>query len=152
MGKLLKLLSMAFLVAMMALPSWAVEEAGLIKVVKGVVSIDRNGHKMAAVAGMPVVAGDRVTTGQDGSVGITLRDSTLLSAGPKSVLIINNFAFNASTHAGTLDTSLKRGTMAVVSGKLAKNSPNTVQFRTPAAILGVRGTEFVVDAGSGKEE
>lgn len=152
MGKLLKLLLMVFLIVIIALPAWAAEETGLIKIVKGTVSIDRNGQKITAVAGMPVVAGDKVTTGQDGSVGITLRDNTLLSAGPKSLLVINNFTFNSSTHAGNLDTSLKRGTLAVVSGKLAKNSSNSVQFRTPAAILGVRGTEFVVDAGSGKEE
>ena len=152
MGKILKLLLMAFLAVIIVLPSWAAEEAGLIKIVKGAVSIDRNSQKIAAAAGMTVVAGDKVITGDDGSVGITLRDNTLLSAGPKSMLVINNFTFNASTHTGTLDASLKRGTLAVVSGKLAKNSTNSVQFRTPAAILGVRGTEFVIDAGSGNEE
>ncbi|PKN69329.1 MAG: hypothetical protein CVU54_11380 [Deltaproteobacteria bacterium HGW-Deltaproteobacteria-12] len=152
MGKLWKLLLMVFLTVVIALPSWAAEETGLIKIVKGAVSIDRKGQKITAAAGMPVVAGDKVITGDDGSVGITLRDNTLLSAGPKSLLVINNFTFDASTHAGTIDTSLKRGTLSVVSGKLAKNPANSVQFRTPAAILGVRGTEFVIDAGSGKEE
>lgn len=143
------LLGLALLVA---LPAWAAEEAGTIKVAKGIVGIERGGKKMTAAAGMPVLAGDRVTTGADGSVGITLNDNTLLSAGPKSILVLNRFVFNPTTHAGTLDASLKGGTLAVVSGKLAKNSPKAVQFRTPAAILGVRGTEFVIDAGSGGEE
>jgi hypothetical protein len=91
-------------------------------------------------------------TGADGAVGITLRDNTLLSAGPQSTLILNNFIYNASTHAGKIDASIKRGTLSVVSGKIAKNSPDSVQFRTAAAILGSRGTEFVVNAGSGEEE
>jgi hypothetical protein len=147
-----KLLLLMVLMMMTALPSWAAEEAGLIKIAKGEVRIERNGQKMAASAGMPVFAGDTVRTGVDGSVGITLRDNTLISAGPKSTLILNRFAFNSGTYAGALDASLKRGTVAVVSGKLAKNSPSAVQFHTPAAMLGVRGTEFVMDASSGEEE
>jgi hypothetical protein len=137
---------------MIALPSWAADQAGLIKVAKGAVTIDRNGQKVTVSVGMPVLTGDRVITGEDGSIGITLRDNTLLSAGPKSVLVLNSFTFNEATHGGALDASLKRGTLAVVSGKLAKNSPGAVKFHTPAAILGVRGTEFVIDAGSGKED
>jgi hypothetical protein len=42
---------------------------------------------------------------------------------------------------------LKRGTLAVVSGKLAKQSPDAMKVRTPAAVLGVRGTEFLVRTG-----
>jgi hypothetical protein len=31
-----------------------------------------------------------------------------------------------------------------VSGKIAKGSPDAMRVRTPATILGVRGTEFLV--------
>jgi hypothetical protein len=31
-----------------------------------------------------------------------------------------------------------------VSGKIAKQSPDAMKVRTPASVLGVRGTEFVV--------
>ena len=147
-----KLLCAIGLGLIIALPSWAADQAGLIKVVKGAVTLDRTGQKMPVSAGMPLLTGDRVITGEDGSIGITLRDNTLLSAGPKSVLVLNSFTFNEATHGGSMDTSLKRGTLAVVSGKLAKNSPGAVKFHTPAAILGVRGTEFVMDAGSGEED
>jgi hypothetical protein len=34
----------------------------------------------------------------------------------------------------------------VISGRLAKASPDAMTVRTPTAILGVRGTEFVVSA------
>ena len=53
-------------------------------------------------------------------------------------------AFNASTHEGQLDDSLQRGTLAVITGKMVKQSPDAMRIRTPASILGVRGTEFVV--------
>jgi hypothetical protein len=32
----------------------------------------------------------------------------------------------------------------VISGKIAKQSPEAMKVRTPAAILGARGTEFFV--------
>jgi len=147
-----RLIFLICLLLVAALPSWAAEEAGLIKNSKGTVIIERGDIKLAASAGMTLFEGDKVATGEDGLAGITLRDNTLFSVGPKSTLVINRFAFNPSTHAGVLDASVKRGVLSVISGKLAKNSPGAVKFHTPAAILGVRGTEFVIDAGSGQEE
>jgi hypothetical protein len=140
------------LLLMLVSPAFAADDAGMIKILKGLVWIERNGQKIQATAGERVFAGDRVITERDGSVGITLRDNTLLSAGPRSTLVLNRFVYNSSTNAGAIDATVKRGTLAVVSGKIVKNSPDSVQFRTAAAILGVRGTEFVFDASSGDEE
>jgi hypothetical protein len=131
---------------LIAFPAAAAEQAGAIKVAKGTVILERGGQRSVAASGAPVFAGDRITTGPDGSVGITLRDNTLLSAGLKSTLIFDRFVFDSTSHAGALDASLKRGSLAVVSGKTAKQSPMAVQFRAPATILGVRGTEFAIEA------
>jgi len=139
----------AFLVTV--LPVWVTaEEAGHVKVAKGAVQIERTGEKLPAMVGAPVQPGDVVTTGPDGSVGITFLDNSLLSAGPNSVLSIDRFAFDSTTHQGSFESSLKQGTLAVVSGKLAKQSPEAMRVRTPAAVLGVRGTEFLVRTGDSK--
>jgi hypothetical protein len=127
------------------------EPAGIIKTSKGVANIERNGQRLLAGVGTSVEARDRIVTGTDGTVGITLRDNTMLSAGPNSVLDLNRFAFDSTTHEGTVDASVKRGTLAVISGKLAKTSPDAVRFSTPNITLGVRGTEFVIEAGQGSE-
>jgi hypothetical protein len=89
-------------------------------------------------------ARDTVKTGPNGSVGITFQDNSLLSAGPNSELVIERFVFDSTTHKGEFDTALKKGTLAVVSGKIVKQSPEAMRVKTPAAIMGVRGTEFVV--------
>lgn len=127
------------------------QEAGHIKVSRGAVQVERAGQKTPAAVGATVQAGDVVTTGPDGSVGITFLDNSLLSAGPNSVLAIDRFAFDPTTHQGTFESSLQKGTLAVVSGKLAKASPDAVKVKTPAAVLGVRGTEFLVRTGSPKD-
>lgn len=126
------------------------QEAGHVKVAKGAVTIERGGQKLPAPVGAPVQAGDVVVTGADGSVGISFLDNSLLSAGPNSVLAIDRFAFDSTTHQGAFETSLKTGTLAVVSGKLAKQSPDAMKVKTPAAVLGVRGTEFLVRTGDAR--
>ncbi|HZV63623.1 MAG TPA: FecR domain-containing protein [Telluria sp.] len=129
----------------------AANPAGTIKNSRGSASIEREGQKLAAPAGAAVLGSDRIVTGADGSVGIMLLDDTLLSVGPNSTVSLDKFAFDPATNDGALSASVKRGTMAVISGKLAKKTPGTVQFSTPSAILGVRGTEFVIDVGDGQK-
>ena len=129
----------------------AAQDAGQIKTSKGSAQIERSGQKLSAGVGQVVQQGDVVSTGADGSVGITFRDSSLLSVGPDSVLAIDRFVFDSTTHQGSFDSSLKQGTLAVVSGKLAKQSPEAMKVKTPAAILGVRGTEFLVRTSQSKD-
>ena len=124
----------------------AADEVGRVKVVKGGVSIERSGGSLPAAVGMALQEGDVVVTARDGSAGVTFNDDSLLSVGPDSALAIDRFAFDSTTHAGRFDTSLRRGTLSAVSGKIARQSPDAMKVRTPSTILGVRGTEFVVRA------
>lgn len=119
-------------------------EIGQIKVSKGQVTIERDGRVTPATVGARLQVADVVKTGADGSVGITMDDDSLLSAGPNSVLSLDRYAFDPTTRQGRFDASLNRGTLAVISGRIAKQAPDSMTVRTPTAILGVRGTEFVV--------
>jgi hypothetical protein len=124
----------------------AAAEIGQIKTAKGQVTIERDGRTLPAAVGTRLQSADVVKTGTDSSVGITMDDDTLLSAGSGSVLSLDRYAFEPTTGQGRFDASLNRGTLAVISGRLAKASPDAMTVRTPTAILGVRGTEFVVSA------
>jgi hypothetical protein len=124
-------------------------DAGQIKNLSGSVLIERDGKRSPATLGAAVRQGDTIVTGADGTVGITFSDNSLLSAGPDSVLAIDRYRFEPVTHAGNFDASLRRGTLAVVSGKMVKQSPDAMRVRTPASVMGVRGTEFVVRVPSG---
>jgi hypothetical protein len=136
-------------VAAFTLPA-AAQDVGVVKVASGEVRIDRGGQKLPATVGAKIRATDVVTTGADGKVGISFADDSLLSAGPNTVLTIERFAYDATTRVGAFDTLLSRGTLAGVSGKIVRQTPGAMRVRTPAAILGVRGTEFLVrTAGPG---
>jgi len=129
---------------------WAVAasaaDIGQVKISKGQVTIERQGTTMPATVGVRLQVADTVRTGADGSVGITMDDDSLLSAGPNSALSLDRYAFDSTTNQGRLDTSLNKGTLSVISGRIAKQSSEAMTVRTPTAILGVRGTEFLVSA------
>ena len=111
------------------------------------VQIERDGKPFAAKVGSELFPKDRVITGPGASVGITLKDNTQLAAGENAQLDLTKFAFDPNTHAGELNASVKRGALSVISGKVAKANPDAVRFNTGTVTLGVRGTEFIIEAG-----
>ena len=135
-----------FAVALLVATSAGAAEIGQIKVSRGQVSIERKGEVLAGKVGLRLEAADVIRTGPDGSVGITMADNSLLSAGPNSILSLERFDFDPASNQGRFDAQLKQGSLAVVSGKMAKQSPEAMTVRTPSSILGVRGTEFVLSA------
>ena len=119
-------------------------EIGQIKNTTGQVFLLRNNQQQPAKPGDTVEQADIVITGANGSFGITLIDGTRLSAGPNSRIELKQFRFNPTTQEGESLTELHRGTLAIVSGQIAKRSPGAMKVQTPTTILGVRGTRFAV--------
>lgn len=135
-----------WLVATMATAAEGGPPAGKVKRCEGSVTVERGGLAQVVQVGTVVQVGDRIRTGADGAVGITLADDTLLTAGPRSTLLIDDFRFNSTTHDGSFLATLVKGTLSVVTGLIAKHEPQNVRLRTPNVVLGVRGTEFIVEA------
>jgi hypothetical protein len=136
----------------LALPAAArAADAGQIKITRGAAWIERAGTRRPAQVGARVQESDVITTGPDGSLGITVADDSLLSIGPNSTLVIERFTFDPTTQRGSFESALRTGTLSAVSGRLTRQSPDAMKVRTPTAILGVRGTEFLVRAGAPAE-
>jgi hypothetical protein len=121
-------------------------EIGQIKVSNGQVTVERKGESRPGSVGTRLESSDVVRTGAAGSVGITMADNSLLSAGPNSILSLDRFDFDPTSNQGRFDAQLQKGSLAVISGRIAKQSPEAMTVRTPSTILGVRGTEFAVAA------
>lgn len=126
--------------------------AGMIKTSRGEATIERAGAKLPAAVGAQVFEKDRLRTGADGALGVTLRDNTLLSAGANSLITLDRFNFDDTTHDGKLSVGVRKGSLSVATGKIAKRAPESVDFHTPTSVLGVRGTEFVIEVIGGKDE
>jgi len=147
----MKVLSCAVIALLTSLAGQAAEPIGWVKRVSGSVWLDRAGQSQTVLPGMTLQVGDRLRTGADGMAGVTLADDSLLTAGHNSQLLINDFQFNTTTHEGGMLATLSKGSLHVVTGLIAKKAPEKVNFKTPSVVLGVRGTEFVVDVPEGRE-
>jgi len=122
--------------------------AGTVKKTTGHVSIERAGSVVSVQVGTLIMAHDKIITGADGVVGVTLKDDTRLSAGSNSVLSLDRFTFNATTYEGNFSLQILKGTLRAITGLIARQSPGSVKFSTPTATIGIRGTDFIVDVPS----
>ncbi len=120
-------------------------EAGLVKTLQGDVRIERGTAGFPAEVGSTLLPKDRIVVGATGRVGLSLKDETLLSLGPQSVMVIDEFAFNPVSREGRVDTSLVRGTLRYVSGLIGRLNPEAISVKTPTATVGIRGTDFIVE-------
>lgn len=125
-------------------PATAAETAGVVRKAAGEVRIVREGKAMPATAGMKLQAGDAIATGRDGSVGLILRDDSLVSLGPDSAFTLDRFLFAPREGKLGLFARLSRGTLEYVSGIIGKLAPESVRFDTPVSSIGIRGTHFIL--------
>lgn len=132
------------LILILALPATSADNQiiGVIKTVKGNASIARNQQMISATLGIKLNVGDVLQTGQDSSLGMILRDDSILSMGPSSQLVINEFLYIPAEGKLGLLIKIMRGTIAYLTGVIGKLSPGTARFETPVATIGVRGTHF----------
>ncbi|MBN1850036.1 MAG: FecR domain-containing protein [Deltaproteobacteria bacterium] len=119
-------------------------EIGQIKSLAGEVFITRDGTKFQAQARDLLQQADILETGMNGSVGITFIDNSRFSAGPNTRIELKQFRFNPTTQEGDFITDMNRGTLTIVSGQIAKHSPEAMKLKTPTTILGFRGTKVAV--------
>lgn len=97
-----------------------------------------------AQVGSPVYAGTLIKTDEVGTLGLALKDDTLLSFGPNTEFEISDYAFNPSEDQFKLSMKIVKGTLQYISGVIAKLKPDAINLKTPTSIIGVRGTRFVV--------
>jgi hypothetical protein len=99
--------------------------------------------------GAPVSVGDKVYTEQNGHVHIRFIDNALVSVRPQSTLLIERYEYNAlRPEASTVKFDLTEGVVRSISGGAASAAKNRFRLNTPVAAIGVRGTDFVVNANA----
>lgn len=142
---LFPLLAGALALGLAAWPAQAADPIGLIKTLDGAATVDRAGTAIPLAAGNDVFANDVLSTGPDGRLGLTFRDDTTLSMGPKGRMVLDDFAFDPAKENLGLRLSLLKGTFAVISGQIAKLAPEKMEVKTPVMVIGIRGTSFLVE-------
>jgi hypothetical protein len=139
------LLAGLLMAAVMSTAGTAAAEIGRIKTAVGTGAVVRGGTATPAAPGVLLQVSDVITTGKDGRIGITFIDNSRFSVGPNSRVSLSQFDFDDTTHKGKSLTTVDRGSLAIVSGQIAKENKDAMKVRTPTSLLAARGTRFVVE-------
>ena len=130
------------LLAMAGLAHAEPKAIGIVKTVTGDATILREGGRLAAQSGLPVLPGDVLRTGSPGTLGVILRDDTALSLGSESEVHLAEFVFEPAEGRLGMVLRVSRGVVSYLSGKIAKLAPEAARVETPVATLGIRGTRL----------
>lgn len=120
------------------------EPIGYVKTVKGDAYVISGGQKVKAVVGTPLTPGCQLVTKDNAAMGVTFKDNTVMSFGPNTELTVDEYLYAPNKGKLKLGASLAKGTLAYLSGAIAKIKPEAVSVKTPTGTIGVRGTYFVV--------
>lgn len=122
----------------------AAEAVGSVKTLKGDVLIERGGTTSPAAIGMPVYPNDTVKTSDHAAVGLVLRDDTLISMGPGSILALKEYLFEPKESRYSMVLGLLKGSFVYLSGVIGKLAPEAIRLETPDSTIAVRGTRLLV--------
>lgn len=89
-----------------------------------------------------------IKVGADGAAELRFLDQSRLTVGPKTEIVLDKFVYDpdANTNSGTVE--LVRGVMRFTSASLDRD----VKFKTPSAVIGIRGTTVDIRVGNDSTE
>lgn len=119
---------------------------GTFKQVQGESWVGAASARRFAEPGAAVFEAEHVSTGPTGAATFTLKDGTVLTMSPNSSLLLSQFKYDAMGQKGNFALDLIQGSVRVVTGLLAKINPDQFKIFTPTSVVGVRGTDFIVEA------
>ncbi len=121
------------------------QRSGTLKSVEGEVSLVNGTTSRVAEVGGGLQEADRIVTGRHASTSLVLKDGTIVMVGPSSTMDLSKIQFDPTTQNGSMSLSLWQGMIRVVTGLLGKLHPEQVNVTTPTSVVGVRGTDFIVE-------
>ncbi len=125
---------------------------GRVDTIEGTVHVLRNGERIILNKDDPILQGDTILTGEDGSIGITFIDETVFSLGEDGEMTIDEMVYNPDGQEGSFTANMVSGVFSFISGEIAKTDPEGMLVKTPVGVIGIRGTKVAgVAAAEGTE-
>lgn len=121
--------------------SFSKDMIGIVAVGIGKIS---NQSKENLITGSKIYFGDSIITEATSTAQILLMDQTTLTIGESSELVMDEFVYDPQTKIGKFVSSVKIGTVKIITGEISKTNPDNLEIKTPTGSIGARGTEFAV--------
>ena len=146
-GKALAIGAVAIVsLAFAAGPTFAVGEVGNVHIVKVWAYGTPVGESQTPLyRADDLYADELVETVEGGALHIRFLDNSKLRLGSASKVTLDSFVYDPNTSAGELTADLGEGVFRFITGKLNNEG---IEIRTPVAVIGVRGTDFIVSVAA----
>ena len=137
-------------IAMLSAGATAADVAGSVSFVIGDASlIGADGKATPVARGDAVNAGLTLATGATGHIHVRMIDGAFISVRPQSRLRIEDYRYDAATPANNrIKLVLEQGVARSITGRAGEASKENYRLNTPLAAIGIRGTDFVVQASA----
>jgi hypothetical protein len=127
---------------------------GKVEVVQGEVVIIHAGELSGyrAQKGIPLYTGDMIITLETGRTKFKLNDGSTLTLAPETKLVINRSVYDPAkkTRSSYIDLSVGKARFWVT--KFSNFKRSVFKVKTPTAVCGVRGSDFIGIAAVNKSE
>lgn len=126
------------------------EPAGAVSFVIGETSVVGDDGKSHSIArGETINAGQVLETGSNGHVHLRMVDGAFVSIRPESRLRIESYHYDAANPDNNrIKFVLEKGVARSITGRAGEASKQNYRLNTPLAAIGIRGTDFVVQASA----
>jgi len=132
------------LVLMCLSATTAFAHVGVVTEAKGNVELQRGDNVFAVESGVDVMPGDVLRSSQESSVQIDMDDGSMLSIGANSTFKIEEYKMREDKSVIRASVDLVAGWLRFAVAKL-RQQDSSYRFHMPTAVLGVRGTEGVLE-------
>ena len=124
---------------------------GSVSFVIGRANVLRAGELLPLSSGSELRVGDQLVTPANGHVHVRFVDGALVSLRPSSRLNIYEYRFDSQNPAASsVKFDLEQGVVRAISGQAAEAAKDKFRLNTPLAAIGVKGTDFVVEANKSR--
>ncbi len=121
---------------------------GTVTLTIGVSQVVRGRDILTLAKGSSIEVGDRIETTDSGHVHIRFVDGARVSVRPDSVLRVEAYQYDpAHPTDAIVKFDLEHGVARAISGDAAHQASDRFRLNTPLVAIGVRGTDFTVQAG-----
>ncbi len=130
--------------------SQAADAVGQVSLLIGSAKVfHKDGSVSVLKQGAAIVVGDRIETAANGHVHVRFIDNAAFSVRPDSVMEVQAYQYDAARpQSNEVRLKVANGVGRSISGLATEADKSRFRLNTPIAAIGVRGTDFIVQAGA----
>jgi hypothetical protein len=145
-------LSIVFLLNLISHQVFA-EATGTFMVVKGDVQVtSKAGTTQKAKIGMKVQESDIIASGADSRAKIVMSDKNVINISPDTKLELEKYVYDPNSDNKQVSLNVLQGKVRATVEQKYDGEKNKFHVKTPSAVAGVRGTDFLTSFSASNRE